>query len=74
MCREWLSESMYIKSPLLFGGNRMLQNVLYLGISTIFTAVKTKQNTALNLSGTLDILLSFNFVLATPIVDKGLEK
>lgn len=52
----------------------MLQNVLYLGISTIFTSIKLKQNTALNLSGTLGIFLPFNFMLATLTVDKELEK
>lgn len=47
----------------------MLQNVLYLGINTIFTAIEPKQNTALNLSEMVDIFLPFNFVLATLTVD-----
>lgn len=72
--KKWFSESMCIKPHLLFRSNRMLQNILYLGISKIFTTIKPKQNAALSLSGTLDIFLPFNFVLATLTVEKELEK
>lgn len=74
MNKKWFSDSMCIKSPLLFRCNRMLQNILYLGISTIFTTIKPKLNAALSLSGTLDISLPFNFVLDTLTVEKELEK